>query len=200
MQRCKHIFILFSLLLLSQKGFSQKDSVYTGVQNKDHSKKTGHKFKSPEWLKEKISYGGFINPTYAVTSYGSVFAISANPNIGYRLTNELTLGIGATYYYSNYTSSYGKSIYSLYGPNTFVRYKIFGSSFLQVEYDKLNQPDFYNAKDKRVWVDYLYVGGGYYQRMTERSGFVVSFMYNLTPSRNSAFFDRMFNIGFVSGF
>lgn len=196
----KHIFVLFALLLLSQKGFSQVDSVYTGVQNKDPSKKSTRKRQSPEWLKEKISYGGFINPTYAITSYGSVFAISANPNIGYRLTKELTLGLGATVYYSNYSTNYGKTVYSLYGPNTFARYKIFGNSFLQVEYDKLNQPDFYYRTDKRVWVDYLYIGGGYYQRMTERSGLVVSFMYNLTPSKNSAFFDRMFNIGFVSGF
>jgi hypothetical protein len=196
----KHIFILFALPWLTQKGFSQVDSVYTGVPTKDHSKKTGSSRINPDWWKEKISYGGFINPNYSVSSYGSLFSLSANPNIGYRLTKEMTLGVGATYYYTSLTTKLGKYTQSIYGPNAFCRYKILTNAFFQVEYDKLNQPDFFNGSDKRVWVDYFYVGGGYCQRITANSGFLISFMYNLTPSNNSVFFNRMLNFGFVSGF
>jgi hypothetical protein len=195
----KHIFFLFALLLFSQKGFSQVDSVYTGVQ-KDASKKHKPKRQQPDWMKDKISYGGFINPNYAVSSYGSLFMISANPNIGYRLTDQMTIGVGATYYYSSLRTNLGKYTQSLYGPNAFCRYKVFSNAFFQVEYDKMNQPDYFSGGDKRVWVDYLYVGGGYYQKMAANSGFIVSFMYNLTPSNNTVFLNRLFNIGFVSGF
>jgi len=200
MQSCKHILILFCILTFAQKGFSQVDSVYTGTQNKDQIKKIKPKRTSPDWLKDRISYGGFINPNYAISSYGSLLSVSANPNIGYRVTEEMTIGIGGTYYYSSLRTSLGKYTQSIYGPNAFCRYKIFGSSFLQVEYDKMNQPDYYGGSDKRVWVDYLYVGGGYYQRMTENSGFIISFMYNLIPNNNTVFLNRILNFGVVVGF
>jgi hypothetical protein len=200
MQTAKHIFVFFTLLLLSQNCFSQVDSVYTGERNNTDPKSNKKRRARPEWLKDKISYGGFITPGFMANSYGSFFSVAANPNIGYRITEQLTLGVGANYYYTSLKTSLGKYTQSIYGPSAFCRYKVFGNSFLQMEYDKLNQPDFFSANDQRLWVDYFYVGAGYFQSISSNSGFMVSFMYNLTPSRNSLFLNRMLQIGFVAGF
>jgi hypothetical protein len=64
----------------------------------------------------------------------------------------------------------------------------------------MNQPDYFSANDTRVWVDYFYVGGGYFQNMGNGNGVLLSIKYNLIPNRNSSFLNYMFNIGFVKGF
>jgi hypothetical protein len=200
MHTAKHIFTLFILLLLFQTGNSQVDSVYTGNKNDQNSKKRKPDPKNPDWFKQKISYGGFITPSYGVSTYGSLLSVSANPNIGYRVTDRMTLGVGGYYYYTSLKTSVSKYSQSLYGPSVFGRYKILTNAFFQLEYAKMNQPDYYSANDTRVWVNYFYVGGGYFQSMGNGNGVVLSIKYNLIPSPNSSFLNYMFNIGFVRGF
>ncbi len=141
-----------------------------------------------------------IMPGFGADSYGSVFYLVATPNIGYRVTDELTVGIEGNYTYTSMKTRYGTYKESVYGPGAFARYKIFGSGFLQLQYNKLNQPNYYTGYDKRIWVDYVYAGAGYFQRITDRAGFLTSILFNLTPSVNSIYRTPIFQVGFITSF
>ncbi len=196
----KHIFVIIGLLLLSQKVAGQVDSVYTGEPKSKDGKKTQAKTDRFKSIKDKITYGGYIMPGFYSSRYGNVFYVTANPNIGYRLTEKFTIGVGLNYSYTSLKNQSGKYTQSIYGPSAFGRYKIFDRAFLQVQYNKLNQPDYYSGTDKRIWVDYLYAGGGYFQAFSDNAGIMYSIMYNLTPGRNSIYYNPLIQIGFVAGF
>lgn len=186
-------------MLFSQRINSQVDSVYTG-EPKKNSTRADNKGDGFLKFKEKLTYGGMIMPGFGADSYGSVFYLVATPNIGYRVTDELTVGIEGNYTYTSMKTRYGIYKESVYGPGAFARYKIFNSGFLQLQYNKLNQPNYYTGYDKRIWLDYVYAGGGYFQRITDRSGFLTSVLFNLTPSVNSIYRTPVFQVGFITSF
>ncbi|MBK7818684.1 MAG: hypothetical protein IPJ60_14915 [Sphingobacteriaceae bacterium] len=196
----KYIFAIIVSLLVSQKTVGQVDSVYTGEPKIKDDKKKQQKSERFKSIQDKITYGGMIMPGFYASQYGNVVYVTANPNIGYRLTDEFTIGLGLNYSYTSLKNRYGKYTQSIYGPGAFGRYKIFDRVFLQVQYDKLNQPDYYSGTDKRIWVDYLYAGGGYFQSFGENAGLMYSILYNLTPGRNSIYYNPLIQIGFVAGF
>lgn len=193
--------ILFLLFVSFQLTFSQTDSVYYGEQSpkrKPSSDRAPKKFN----LKDKLVYGGFVMPGYSViANYGSIFYISASPNVGIKLTDKLMTGIGFNYNYMSFRPKLGgQYTSSLYGPSIFSRYLILENAFLQVQYEKLNQPNYSSGRAERAWVDYVLAGGGYYQRFSEHSGMLFSAMFNLTPNSNSVYANPIYQIGFVAGF
>jgi hypothetical protein len=199
----KRLLILISIVFAGQS-LAQVDDVYTGERKQNDKKENTRKASSASWLKlkEKLVFGGFVMPGYGVSSFGSTFYVSANPNIGYRITEKLVAGVGFNYNYINFKPKVGKAYsQSIYGPNAFARYLVFENVFAQIQYDKLNQPDYYSPNaSSRIWVDYLLAGGGYYQRIGDRSGMVLSIMYNLTPNRNSVYRNPVIQFGFIGGF
>lgn len=196
----KNIFTALALFAIINCLSAQKDSVYTGeVKANQKKSKTPNAFLNK--LKNKLVYGGLIMPGYYYNPYyGNVFYVSANPSIGYKLTNELTLGTGFNYNYTRVSSGGRNYSVSIYGPNAFARYLILQNAFVQVQYDKINQPDYYATGAKRIWVDYVFVGGGYYQRINNNAGLVFSALYNLTPNKNSMYQNPLIQIGFIGGF
>ena len=67
--------------------------------------------------------------------YGSIngvatININLQPQVGYKIKENLIAGVGANYQYLKY----GISKYQIYGGNTFVRYRINQQFFLQTEY------------------------------------------------------------------
>jgi len=196
----KNLFII-TLLALGNLLCAQKDSVYTG-ENKAKEKKTKSPNENLKKFTDKLVYGGFIMPGYYYNpNYGNVFYISANPNIGYKITDDLTLGIGFNYNYTKVNSRNGINYsQSIYGPSAFGRYLIFRNAFAQLQYDKINQPDYYSINGERVWIDYVFAGGGYYQKFNDRAGLVFSVLYNLTPNKNSIYQNPLIQIGFIGGF
>jgi hypothetical protein len=185
--------------VLSQNIFGQKDSVYTGDNgNRDKKRPKEHRA-NLDAFKERLSYGGMIMPGFYASAYGNVFYITANPNIGYKLTKDLTVGLAANYSYTSVKSKYGTYKQSVYGPSVFARYKVLPNLFAQVQYNKLNQPDYYTPGNKRIWVEYFYVGGGYLQRFGDNAAMMYSILYNVSPSKNSIYYNPLIQIGFVVG-
>lgn len=199
MYTTKHIFVIFILLLVSQNIHAQVDSVYTGQNGSGEKRKPKQQNEKLQAFKKKLSYGGMVMPGYSTGNYGNVFYVVANPNVGYKITDDLTIGIEANYSYTSLKSKYSSYTQSIYGPGVFARYRATRSLFLQVQYDKLNQPDYYAATPKRIWLDYLYAGGGYFQRLGQNSAVVYSILYNLTPTKNSVYFNPLIQIGVVVG-
>jgi len=77
---------------------------------------------------------------------------------------------------------------------------VLDNAFVQLQYDKMNQPNYYSSGSERIWVDYVLAGGGYYQRIGDHAGMVFSILYNLTPNRNSVYQNPTIQMGFVAGF
>jgi len=196
----KHIFSILALIMLSKNACGQVDSVYTGEIKGTNDKKKQVKNDRFRSFRDNITYGGIIMPGFFASRYGNVFYLTANPNIGYRLTEDFTAGLGLNYSYTSIKNQSGKYSQSIYGPSVFGRYKIFNRAFLLLQYDKLNQPDYFSGTNKRIWVDYLYAGGGYFQSFGQNAGIIYSILYNLTPGRNSIYSNPLIQIGFVAGF
>jgi hypothetical protein len=191
----KKIVLLFFLLYFSCAFKAQTDSVYYGAPKKDSTKTK--KPKNKEWLK-KITYGG----NFAL-SFGNYTYVNISPTVGYNFTPKFNAGVGVIYnYFSiNYGGQYGRISETVYGTRVYARYMITPSLFALGQYDKLLQPDFYSfIPNKKVWVDYVMVGGGYRQSLGNRAGLVLSMLYNLTPSDLSIYSNPYIQIGFVGGF
>ncbi|MDI1353657.1 MAG: hypothetical protein PSX36_01975 [bacterium] len=184
-------FFLISSLFLR----GQVDSVFTGQS--PSTKPVSHKPpKSEEW-KKSLTWGGNFqawlgNPTFVILS----------PTIGFMAYKNVNVGLGIIYNYTSYSTSYGSYAQSIFGAHSYVRYIIADSYFLQAQFDKLNQPNLmsFDPNDK-IWVNYLMVGGGFRQRLGEKTALTTSIMYNLSPSPLSIYPSRVLvQFGIVGGF
>lgn len=84
------------------------------------------------------------------------------PIIGYRVTDQFSVGVTITYQRYNYTNNYGGNYsYTQYGAGPFARY-MFNPLFVQAEYDLINAPA-YNANSELVRSNYsrMLFGVGY---------------------------------------
>ena len=155
------------------------------------------KEKSRVW-RDKMIFGGnfqawFGNPTF-------VFIC---PTIGFAPHKNIQLGVGAIYNYRSVNYGYARFSESVFGGHSFARYIILEKYFLQLQYDRLNQRDYFSPEPaKRTWVDYVLAGGGFRQPLGERSAMLFSIMYNLTPSELSIYYPNrlLVQFGFVAGF
>lgn len=110
-------------------------------------------------IKNKISFniGGGL-------WLGSTTNISVMPQVGYRITDRWTSGIGANFqYFKNNINQIDPIM--IYGGNIFSRYHLSPNLFAQVEYQLLQYNDFLG--------DYGLIGGGY----TSNDGFYISAFY-----------------------
>ena len=189
------IVIIVLIFSFTEKEYAQTDSVYTGTRGS--SSKAPKAKKNQDW-KKKMTYGGNFQAYYTgIRAY-----VYLSPTIGYIPFKNANIGVGVIY---NYTSAdygqYGKFSESIFGGHSFARYFVLPSVFIQGQFDKLRQTDWYSANDNKVWVDYLMVGGGYSQPLGQKLAFNISLMYNLTYQRlsiyNSPF---VFQLGFTGRF
>jgi hypothetical protein len=181
------VFIFCFSFVFSQ---AQVDSVYTGkpVEGK-------RKNRDNEWMKH-LTWGGNFqawvgNPTFLFLS----------PTVGYVPVKNLHVGLGMIYSYSSYNYiAGGKYSMSVFGGHSYIRYIIAESYFLQTEFDKLYQPDYYATDPhSRIWINYLMVGGGFRQRISDKAALTTSIMYNLTPHVFSIYPSRLIlQFGFTS--
>ena len=163
---------MFSVFVMQ----GQVDSVYYGNRHPSQKNKPGEA-KNNAW-KEKITWGGNVqawigNPTFILLS----------PTLGYVPFKNFNVGIGGIYNYISYSSYYGSYSQSIWGGHSYARYVIGDSYFVQVQYDKLRQPDLFSAEpNDKTWVDYILVGGGFQQSVSDHVALSTSIMYNLSQN------------------
>lgn len=177
-------------------GHSQVDSVYYGEH--DLSKPKDKQQKKREWKDKFFTGGNFI------AVFGSSTLVNLSPFIGYKVTKDFHVGTGIIYNYSSISFNRVRYSQTIYGPQIFGRYFVVDNLFGQVEYNRLNQPNYVASGkgDVRTWVDYTYVGGGYRQKLGKNASFVMSVLFNLTPHTLSRYyypFNPIINVGFVAG-
>jgi hypothetical protein len=164
---------------------AQVDSVYTG-RLPDSSSRPPKKLISQE-IKERITWGGNFqawigNPTF----------IFLSPTVGYIPFRNFNVGVGGIYNYTSYRTWYGTYAQSIFGGHSYARYVFAESYFVQLQFDKLRQPDFFASDpNARRWVNYLMLGLGLRQSIGERTSLITSIMYNLIPDPLSIYPSRV---------
>ncbi|MTI41479.1 hypothetical protein [Fulvivirga lutimaris] len=151
-------------------------------------------------LKDRIYFGGNLG-----LQFGTITNIEVSPLVGYRLTNDFSVGVGITYIYfkTNY-NNYPDFETNIYGYRLFGRYSITEQFYATAEYENLSL-EFYNFNDgsiRREWVPGAFVGGGYFQPIGRNAGFNIAVLYNvlhddLRSPYNSPW---VFRIGITAGF
>ena len=143
---------------------------------------------------ERLSPGGNFS-----LQFGTITYIDISPSVGYRFTDRFTAGPGFTYRYLKYRGYEGSSIY---GPRFFARHILAKQFFVQAEYESLNVEFLTNDPREpfvREWVPGLFIGGGVYQPIGERAGFMIAALYNLSYDSLRSPYNSpwVFNVGFT---
>lgn len=186
----RHVFLLiFSIfLILPYSGFSQEGSAPS-----DSTATIEEEEKEPFDFFDHFFTGGNIGLSIGSTSY-----IEVAPFFGYRVTEDLGVGIGGTYIYlSNSFYNYKSSVY---GGRIFARQMVFENFFAYGELERL-----YFRAPYLTSGDYLaesaFIGAGYRQEIGGRFYSSISVLYNVLHNEKSPYpIPIVFRGGFSVGF
>ncbi len=142
---------------------------------------------------DKVFIGGNLG-----IQFGTVTFADVSPLVGYKFTEKISAGIGATYQYYHYKDRYYDFETDVYGGRVFARYNFTDYLFGHAEYEHLNLETF-DFKRRRVDVVSVMAGAGYIQRISDRAGIVAMVLYNFTESVYTPYQNPIFRVGFVVG-
>lgn len=151
---------------------AQVDQVFTGSPDPVITKEK-KPFIDGKW-RDNLVWGGnfqawFGNPTYVYLS----------PSLGYTFFEHLQLGLGVIYNHTSYQTRSAVYKQNIVGGHSYARYVFAENFFLQLQVDKLRQPDIYsNNPDAKRWVNYLIGGFGLRQPMGDNIALTTSILYN----------------------
>lgn len=115
---------------------------------------------------------------------GTITNIEIAPIVGYRITEEYSVGVGAKYNYYRINPLNGPAVStSIYGGSVFTRYILLEQFVAHAEFETLNVELLNNSTIERRWVPIALVGGGY-----SNNGFQVMLLYDLINDRNNPYF------------
>jgi len=174
----RKIFIILFII-----GFKVSFGQYT---SEDSDEKTNPLSKLT--FKDRLYTGG--NMAFNVqTLYGvPVILFEASPFVGYRITPDFSMGIGAKYLYIG--SKQANFKYSIYGGNVFSRYKFTESLFAHAEFEVLRaynlDPNSPNQND-RATVPMLFAGAGYSSNIGGTINLQLMILYEFIDHINSPY-------------
>lgn len=189
LKKAKYLIILF--VLISTVVVSQVDSVYYGVPAK--KEKPREKEKPAFNFKEKLSFGGNFMIWFGQTNY-----VYLSPTVNLALTDRLNVGAGIVYnYYSDPFYNY-----SIYGVHTYAIAFVTKSLFAKAEFNHLLQPDYFaTSLNSKIWVSYLFLGGGFRQPLGEHASMFTSVLFLVNETPQSFFYQNpQIQIGILAGF
>lgn len=159
---------------------------------------------------ERLVYGGNFG-----LAFGSQTLIDISPTIGYRLTDQFTIGTGISYKYSqikNYTLDMNSGTWydyssNIIGGSIWGRYHIIQNLFLHAEIEQLQINYNYTSVDEptpqkinnNIGVTSVLVGGGYRQPIGNRVYFNIMLLYNLNETDFSPYKNPIIRAGISIG-
>lgn len=172
----------------------------------------GKGWEEPPPLRDRLFFGGNFGLTF-----GNTTSIIVSPLAGYRITPKLSGGLGVRYeYYKNSYPGFVPYSTNIYGGSVFTRYMLIQNLgetlgiggigtgiFIQGEYEMLNLESQYfdvsntHSQEKRFNLHSVLVGGGIYQPIGQRSGFLITVLWNLNESLNSVYSNPLIRLGFT---
>lgn len=202
-------FILFLFITISQQlvygqvggGKNEVLNDYLGNDRKNNqASNKENSSKKLSGLRDKLYYGGT-----GMLSFGTITFIDISPQLGYKISEDFSVGIGGiyNYYRERIRFSNNQSIVfqtSIYGVNAFARMFVVENIFAQIQPQAINLEPLDMSTKQRFWLSNLFVGGGYRQRIDERSSVLAILLYNTSHSPNSPYGSPiLFQFGFVVG-
>ena len=180
----KKLFLILCIITrISLYSFSQEYDPYTYQDIKPKSV-----------LSDKVFFGGGFG-----LQFGTFTVIKITPEVGYRLSSNFEIGVGAYYMFTK-NSIYNFSDH-VYGGNIFTRVFVYKNIFIQGEYEMLNIADFdYSTgyyTEQRIFIPGLLGGIGYRQKVGERSAILTTVLYNFSISDKTPYMNPIFRISFI---
>ena len=192
------ITLLFSICSIS---FAQVEGVEVEKpkeekkeeEKKDKQNEKEDKEKVP--FIDKLFFGGNF-----WASFGNQAFVDISPMVGYRVTNRLSVGIGATYQYQRINDRFGNFLgkQNIYGGRLFSRYTIakdflgVGNLFAHTEYESLfakySINNFNGTVEGTQPFPSFFIGGGLAFPIGNRSAFTISALYNPFYQENNSLY------------
>lgn len=144
-------------------------------------------------FRDKLFFGGGLG-----LQFGSITYIEVSPIIGYKITERFHSGLGFSYSYLKYNDYTPTINFSAYSGSLFTRFFITESIFAYAEAEALNTevPNLSTAMWERKWIESYFIGGGYFQRIGQRSGVYILVLWNLNETEDSPYTNPVMRIGF----
>jgi hypothetical protein len=184
----------FFLLIIHNEALAQifrNDTTSREQQRTDNSKQAS-------W-RDRIRLGGNFG-----AQFGTITFINVSPLVMYQVSEQVQLGVGATYQYTNFNNFLGlNGSNSIYGGRTFARFFVMPGIFAQAECEMLNTRyfDSFAGEVRRDWIPAAFLGGGYSQSAGGRAAFNVTILYNFLYEqyKNRTFYASpwVFRVGFT---
>ena len=181
MARHTAVLVLFAVglgLALTHRSAAQTDSLLMTI---------------PDTWQPHVFYGGSV-----YLSFGNGTSIGASPLIGWQFTPRFGAGVGITYiYYTNddYTSN-------IYGGRVMARYELIPAAYAKAEFSYLWYSDSYKGNHIGTTdVPYLFLGGGYRQRISQTTYLEFEVMFDVLQDDNSQYdsWEPVFAVGVSVG-
>ena len=166
----------------------ERERNITGVDKRPMSEKS---------FRERLTLGGS-----AAFQLGTNTLIGGAPQLGYRINENLLAGAGVTYYFQRFKGMWGNQDNRIYGGNVFARHRLFTRVFAHVESEAINAElcGPFTPIAERQWVNMLWIGGGYYQGLSDRLGAGVTILYDVTENPLNPYDNPTVRGGIALGF
>ena len=145
---------------------------------------------------KKVFFGGSLG-----LSFGSYTSIRVYPMIGYKLTPKLSTGVKFMYEYAKHHSS--SNSYNNYGGSLFARYRLISQIYVHAEYNYMNYQGYnYLNEGYRYAVPYLFLGGGFAQRIGNNSYAYAEILFDVLNDSHSPYneWNPFYSVGVSVGF
>ena len=167
-------------------------------------------FDESQGFTHRLWYGGGLALGFSGGGFSSLFQIGVSPLIGYKLTENFSVGPRFSVLYSHYRENRGPVVGRAnlidYGVGAFTRYKIIRNFFIHLEYgvdlqervdrSTLNGDEFATG---RVSISNGYIGAGYNDG-NSIWGYDIYLLYNVLLPENSVRSPLDFRFGITYNF
>ena len=147
-------------------------------------------------LRDKIYFGGNFG-----LSLGTITYVDVSPLIGYRISDNYSAGVTLSYQY--FRDKRFDVSGDVLGYGVFNRLNLTEEIFLYAEFQNLSYSGLGstvdNNPDPRINVPFLWLGGGYSQRLGQSSALFVSFLYDVIQDPNGRFQNPQIRGGITFG-
>jgi len=184
--------VLITILVGISSALSQ------GVSNTDSLRTMNSTKKSQKQNSQKIFYGGTLG-----FNFGNYFRISVEPMIGYRVSSKFSVGAKFRYEHINDGRYNSDVTYYNYGGSILGRYRVAPQIYFHAEPTYMSyQYSVSNYKSEREWVPFIFLGGGYVQRVGSNVFLYAEVLFDVLQDDKSPYenWDPFVSMGVSVGF
>jgi len=165
----------------------ERERDITGVDNREFTERS---------FKERLTLGGS-----GALQLGTNTLLGAAPQIGYRVNQDLVVGVGGTYYFQRFKQAFGNIDNQIFGGGVFARQRLITRIFAHAEWEHINhQSGLFIDPPQRTWTPLLWIGGGYYRGLSDRLGAGFTVLYDVTENPANPYDNPTFRGGLSLGF